>query len=67
MKDKQPLQAFRRRHVTDNVAGIPTLIDSKTGERIVLWSDIQDAFKNAESIWNGMALVPFLKDENYER
>jgi hypothetical protein len=67
MEDMQPFQPFRRRHVTDNVADIPTLIDSKTGERIVLWSDIQDAFKNAESIWNGKYLVPFLKDENYER
>jgi hypothetical protein len=67
MEDEQPLQSFQRRPVTDYVADIPALTDPKTGERIILWSDIQDAFKNAESIWNGKSLVPFLKDENFER
>ncbi|KAF9353415.1 hypothetical protein BGX34_011580, partial [Mortierella sp. NVP85] len=63
--DGQPMQAFRCRS-TEKVAHIPILVDSKTGGHIVLWRDIQRAFKNAESIWKGNSLVRFLTDENFE-
>ena len=64
--DKQPMQALRCRS-TDKLAHIPTFVDPKTGDRIVLWSDIQAGFKNVESIWKGTSLVPFLKDEQFEQ
>lgn len=56
------LQAFQS-HSTVNAANVPTLIDSETGERIVLTS----APKKAESTWSGDSLVPFSKDENMEQ
>jgi len=61
----QPTQAFRCRS-SGKVANIPTLADPKTGEHIVLWRDIQRAFKNADSIWKGSYLLPFSTDENLE-
>lgn len=68
MSDTQPLQAFRSRLAPDHVADIPTLLDRKTGGRIVLWTDIKSVFEDAKTIWNGTSLVPFLTDENtFER
>lgn len=64
--NNHPMQAFRNRYTKD-VANIPTLVDPKTGNRVVLWEDIRSGFKKAESIWNGDSLVLFLKDENLER
>lgn len=63
MKDEQPLQAFQSRS-THKVANIPTQIDPKTGELIVLWRDIKVAFETAKSVWSGDSLVPFLIDKN---
>ncbi|KAF9999104.1 hypothetical protein BGZ65_005482, partial [Modicella reniformis] len=59
--DEQPTQSFRNR-LTGKVAEIPTEIDPKSGKRIVLWDDIQNAFQNAGSIWNAKSLVPLMKD-----
>ena len=67
MNDNQHFQVFQSRSVTDSDVNILTQPDPKTGELVVLWSDIQDAFENIKSIWKGKFLVPFLKDENLER
>jgi hypothetical protein len=66
MNGNQPLQGFRSRSVTDSDVNIPIQVDPKTGELVVLWSDIQDVFGNVKTIRNGKTLVPFLK-ENLER
>jgi hypothetical protein len=63
MSANQPVQAFKSLS-THQVTNIRTLVDPKTGERIVLWSDIKVAFKNAESIRSGDYLVSFMADEN---
>ncbi|KAF9347483.1 hypothetical protein BGX34_003105, partial [Mortierella sp. NVP85] len=64
--DTPPMQAFRN-HLTGDVADIPTLIDLKTGNRIVLLRDIQSVFENAKTVWDGRSLVPLLTDENLEQ
>ncbi|KAK3821021.1 MAG: hypothetical protein J3Q66DRAFT_437962 [Benniella sp.] len=63
--EMQPTQAFRCRS-SGKIVNIETFIDPKSGERIVLWKDVQRAFKNAESIWKGSCMLSFLKDENFE-
>ncbi|KAF9345691.1 hypothetical protein BGX26_002870 [Mortierella sp. AD094] len=46
---------------------VPAHFDNKTGRYIVLWREIQRAFKNAECIINNGDVVPFLfDDENFE-
>ncbi|KAF9954493.1 hypothetical protein BGZ65_003979 [Modicella reniformis] len=59
------LQAFR---INNNspVLYIQSLQDTKTDRRIVLWTDVLLAFRNAGYIRHGMTLVPFMKDENFE-
>jgi hypothetical protein len=63
---KPPMQAFRSR-TTNEVINIPTTLDPKTGELVILWSNIQDGFENARSIRNGYDLVPLMKDENLQQ
>ncbi|KAI8347778.1 hypothetical protein B0O80DRAFT_502578 [Mortierella sp. GBAus27b] len=63
---KPPMQAFQSR-TTHEVINIPTTLDPKTGELVILWSDIQDGFENARSIRNGDDLVPLMKDENLQQ
>ncbi|KAK3821020.1 MAG: hypothetical protein J3Q66DRAFT_366771 [Benniella sp.] len=64
-RQMQPTQSFRCR-TSGKVANVQTLVDPKTKERIVLWRDIQRAFKNAASIWEGNNILSFLTDENLE-
>ncbi|KAI1299065.1 hypothetical protein EDD11_006549 [Mortierella claussenii] len=45
---------------------IPARQDSRTGEHIILWRDIQDHFANAERIVNGDRAVLFMTDDNFE-
>ncbi|KAG0218812.1 hypothetical protein BGX31_011495 [Mortierella sp. GBA43] len=59
----QPIQEFRCRS-TGDVLEIATHLDPKSGERIILWDDIQAGFDNAKSIRNGRSLVSFLRDED---
>ncbi|KAG0204737.1 hypothetical protein BGX31_003109, partial [Mortierella sp. GBA43] len=40
--------------------------DKKTGERIVLWRDIQREIKNADRIRNGNTSVSFMTDDDFE-
>jgi hypothetical protein len=50
---------------SDEIA-IDTRQDPKTGQRFVLWRDIQLVFKNAQYIRKGGALVSFMTDEDFE-
>ncbi|KAF9922588.1 hypothetical protein BGZ65_009454, partial [Modicella reniformis] len=59
-------QAFQSR-LTDEVVHIPVRIDPKTDKSFVLWKNIQNGFENAKSIRNGVSLVPFMIDENFEQ
>ncbi|KAI8349052.1 hypothetical protein B0O80DRAFT_501480 [Mortierella sp. GBAus27b] len=56
----QSTQEFRCRS-TNEVLEIVTRLDPDTGERVVLWEEIQAGFKNAHSIRNGKVVVPFLR------
>ncbi|KAG0008412.1 hypothetical protein BGZ80_003483 [Entomortierella chlamydospora] len=60
----QQTQAFRA-SLSKEILEIPTRLD-KTGQRIVLWKDIQLGFENVRCIKKGGALVLFLTDENFE-
>ncbi|KAG0228365.1 hypothetical protein BGX31_006595, partial [Mortierella sp. GBA43] len=59
----QPMQGFRC-CLTDDVLHIATRLDPKTGERVVLWRDIQAGFENLKSIRNGRSVIPLLTDED---
>ncbi|KAK3820028.1 MAG: hypothetical protein J3Q66DRAFT_336088 [Benniella sp.] len=58
-------QAFRYRH-SQEVIAIPTRLDNKSGQRIVLLRDVQHAFEDAKTILNGGKAVLFLTDDNFE-
>ncbi|KAK3820222.1 MAG: hypothetical protein J3Q66DRAFT_439253 [Benniella sp.] len=45
---------------------IPSKPDKKTGERIVLWRDIQREIQNANRIRNGNKSVVFMTDDDFE-
>ncbi|KAF9345692.1 hypothetical protein BGX26_002871 [Mortierella sp. AD094] len=58
-------QAFRARS-SSTAWNIPARLDPKTGQHIVLWREIQRAFKNAECIVNNGDFVPFLLNDDFE-
>jgi hypothetical protein len=58
-------QSFWTRSSTGTIT-IPTRVDNKTGNRIILWKDIQQYFKNAQGVLNGGKAVLFLTDGNFE-
>ncbi|KAG0246592.1 hypothetical protein BGX31_000570 [Mortierella sp. GBA43] len=62
----QPSQAFRGLS-KPGTTYIPTVTDTNTGDCVVLWEDIQDAFAGAKTIRNGDLHVPFLRDANFAR
>ncbi|KAF9342971.1 hypothetical protein BGX26_006488, partial [Mortierella sp. AD094] len=39
---------------------------SKSGEHIILWSDIKTAFRNPVHVWSGDMALPFLTNEKSE-
>jgi hypothetical protein len=45
---------------------IPSKLDKKTGERIVLWGNIQREIKNANRVRNGNTSVVFMTDDDFE-
>ncbi|KAF9364737.1 hypothetical protein BGX34_000541 [Mortierella sp. NVP85] len=51
--------------INDSTIYIPSKPD-KTGERIVLWRDIQSEVKNADRVRNGKVLVTFMTGEDFE-
>jgi hypothetical protein len=59
----QVFQTFRCRSTGEEI-DIPVQKGTTQNELFVLWSDIQSGFKNAESVRNGRALIPFIKDRN---
>lgn len=40
--------------------------DQKTGERVLLWKDIQKEVKDADHVKNGRSSVYFMTDGNFE-
>lgn len=52
--------------VSSNTISIISRLDKKTGERIVLWKEIQKVVKNADHVWNGTKAVPFMMDDDFE-
>ncbi|KAK3810150.1 MAG: hypothetical protein J3Q66DRAFT_391304 [Benniella sp.] len=62
--NQQPLQAIRSRSANE-VIKVATRHDALTGNQIVLWSDIQNVFKDAVSIRKGDVLVSFVTDSNF--
>ncbi|KAG0246581.1 hypothetical protein BGX31_000559 [Mortierella sp. GBA43] len=63
---EQSSQAFRGSSRA-GIIYISTVLDNKTGKRIVLWEDIQDVFRDAQYVRNGNAHVSFMRDENFTR
>ncbi|KAG0221200.1 hypothetical protein B0O80DRAFT_209765 [Mortierella sp. GBAus27b] len=62
--DDQLRQAFRCPS-TDRAIGVPVQKDSKTGQHVVFWRDIQNEFENADHVQTHESrAVPFLTDEN---
>ncbi|KAF9351706.1 hypothetical protein BGX34_000413, partial [Mortierella sp. NVP85] len=62
--DQQPLQAIRSRSANE-VIRVATRHDAMSGKQIVLWSDIQNVFKDAVSIRKGDVLVSFETDSTF--
>ncbi|KAF9936879.1 hypothetical protein BGZ65_001975, partial [Modicella reniformis] len=58
-------QAFRAQF-SSKVIVIPTRHDTKSGQRIVRWKDIQQCFKDAQYIMNGEEVVLFLTDDDLD-
>ena len=47
-----------------NTVSIQPTLDIPTGEYVILWDDVLNAFKNAVYIQSGGTAVPFLMDKN---
>ncbi|KAF9354507.1 hypothetical protein BGX34_010967, partial [Mortierella sp. NVP85] len=58
-------QAFRAQF-HPKVITIPTRHDPKSRQRIVRWKDIQQYFKDAQGVMNGVDAVLFLTDDDLE-
>ncbi|KAF9927629.1 hypothetical protein BGZ65_006697, partial [Modicella reniformis] len=52
--------------ILDTTVFIPSRLDKKTGERIILLKDIQTEIENTDRVKNGKELVLFLTDDNFE-
>ncbi|KAF9939512.1 hypothetical protein BGZ65_010304 [Modicella reniformis] len=60
---KELPQAFRTK---SEITTIPSQVDTKTGQRFVLWRDIQQKFGNLQAVLNNGQAVVFLRDDNLE-
>lgn len=58
-------QAFRHESSTKTTS-IPTRLDSKSGQRIILWKDIQQIFEGAKAVLDNGEAVLFLTDDDFE-
>ncbi|KAF9344066.1 hypothetical protein BGX26_004858, partial [Mortierella sp. AD094] len=58
-------QAFRAKS-SSTACNILARLDPKTGQYIVLWREIQQAFTNPKCIMNNEDFVPFLLDDDFE-
>ncbi|KAG0363953.1 hypothetical protein BC939DRAFT_183360 [Gamsiella multidivaricata] len=68
---QQSSQAFRLRVPPNSsaeaeVVTIPTRLDPKSGQRIILWRDIQLYYKDAQCVMNDGDVILYLTDENFE-
>jgi hypothetical protein len=65
------LQEFRilstSSSISDNTVFISSRFDEKTGERIVLWDDIQNEIDDARRIRNGKRSVSFMTDGDFNQ
>ncbi|KAI8350803.1 hypothetical protein B0O80DRAFT_127219 [Mortierella sp. GBAus27b] len=62
----RPLTQEFRAHTSTNVISIPTRQDTKSGQRVVRWQDIQRCFENAKGLVIGEDAVLFLTDEDLQ-
>ncbi|KAF9181851.1 Vacuolar protein 8 [Haplosporangium sp. Z 767] len=64
-----PSQEFRSTALDKKTIFIPTRLDqTEKGERhIILWEDVQQAFKGARCIMDGNVMVPFVTDKKFNR
>ncbi|KAG0299649.1 hypothetical protein BGZ98_009869 [Dissophora globulifera] len=60
-----PQQAIRSQFSSE-VLTINCRLNTKTGEYVVLWRDIQQLYENAKYIKNGSAIVSFIVDDDFE-
>ncbi|KAK3820206.1 MAG: hypothetical protein J3Q66DRAFT_368222 [Benniella sp.] len=65
------LQGFRvvsssPTNISHTTIFIPSKLDEKTGDRIVLWRDIQREIKNADRVRNGNTSVVFMTGDDFE-
>ncbi|KAF9173133.1 hypothetical protein BGX21_009201 [Mortierella sp. AD011] len=74
-RPRQAPQTFRAvyRHGTTSTAvpyapttDINPRFDAKSGQYIILWSDVQRVFQDAQYALDGAEMVPFLVDDNWE-
>ncbi|KAF8923094.1 hypothetical protein BGZ58_003352, partial [Dissophora ornata] len=70
--EERPVQAFRINAPqgsipASNTVSINTRIDPETGQRIVLWSDIQEVFKGAQGLRNGECAVSFETGNDFKK
>ncbi|KAF9963667.1 hypothetical protein BGZ70_007252 [Mortierella alpina] len=63
MSETSHFQTFRVN--SSQLVHIPVYLDSKTGDNIVLWHDIQQYFQGAQYILSGDRAITFLKDERF--
>jgi hypothetical protein len=62
----QLVQEFRCRSTAEPIY-IPAIVDAKTDQYFVLWSDIRDVVEDAKSVKNGKLAVPFMKDDGLKK
>ncbi|KAK3821163.1 MAG: hypothetical protein J3Q66DRAFT_438074 [Benniella sp.] len=62
----QLVQQFQCRSTTEPIY-IPAIVDARTDQYFVLWSDIQDVVEDAKSVKNGKLTVPFMKDDGLKK
>ncbi|KAF9360809.1 hypothetical protein BGX26_007571 [Mortierella sp. AD094] len=64
--NEQHLQIFRVPYSSTETVAIESQMDNITGERVVLWSDVQQVFQNARYVCKGESLISFLVDNEFE-
>ncbi|KAF9345952.1 hypothetical protein BGX26_002562, partial [Mortierella sp. AD094] len=62
----EPLWQASRTNSSTTGYNIPARLDPKTGQHIVLWREIQQAFTNPKCLINNGNFIPFLLDNNFE-
>ncbi|KAI8598215.1 hypothetical protein EDD21DRAFT_193477 [Dissophora ornata] len=63
-KSATPSQTFRVGSSTETFT-IKARLDNKTGQYIILWKDIQNAFEDAKHVKHGNTIVSYLTDDDF--